>query len=52
MRLFRIINQFVIFFKVGIGGNSVSDHGISFGGVSNGEDKLATATMSNATTTS
>jgi len=32
-------------FKVGIGSNSVSDHGISFGGVSNDEDKVATATL-------
>ena len=34
------------FFKVGIGSNSVNDHGISFGGVSNDEGKLATATLS------
>ena len=33
------------FFKVGIGANSVSDHGISFGGVSNDEKQLATATL-------
>ena len=33
-------------FKVGIGSNSVSDYGISFGGVSNGDEKLATATLS------
>ena len=32
-------------FKVGLGSSSVSDYGISFGGVSNGEDKLATATL-------
>ena len=33
-------------FKVGIGSNSVSDYGVSFGGVSNGDEKLATATLS------
>ena len=33
-------------FKVGIGSNSVSDYGVSFGGVSNDEAKLATATLS------
>ncbi len=33
-------------FKVGVGSNSVNDYGISFGGVSNGEEKLATATLS------
>ena len=33
-------------FKVGVGSNSVSDYGISFGGVSNGDEKLATATLS------
>ena len=32
-------------FKVGLGSNSVSDYGISFGGVSNDEKKLATATL-------
>jgi hypothetical protein len=32
-------------FKVGIGSNSVTDFGISFGGVSNDEAKLATATL-------
>ena len=32
-------------FKVGIGSNSLSDHGISFGGVSNDDKKLATATL-------
>jgi hypothetical protein len=32
-------------FKVGIGSNSVTDFGISFGGVSNDESKLATATL-------
>jgi hypothetical protein len=32
-------------FKVGIGSNSVSDYGISFGGVSNDDKKLATATL-------
>ena len=34
------------FFKVGVGSNSVSDFGISFGGISNDEDKVATATLS------
>ena len=33
-------------FKVGIGSNSVSDYGISFGGVSNDDDKMAAATLS------
>ena len=33
-------------FKVGIGSNSISDYGISFGGVSNGEEKLAAVTLS------
>ena len=33
-------------FKVGVGSNSVNDYGISFGGVSNDEAKLATATLS------
>jgi len=33
------------YFKVGIGSNSLSDHGISFGGISNDEDKVATATL-------
>ena len=33
-------------FKVGIGSNSVSDYGVSFGGVSNSDEKLATATLS------
>jgi len=32
-------------FKVGIGTSSVNDHGISFGGVSNDDKKLATATL-------
>ena len=32
-------------FKVGIGSNTVSDYGISFGGVSNDDEKLATATL-------
>ena len=32
-------------FKVGIGSNSVSDYGVSFGGVSNDDAKLATATL-------
>jgi len=33
------------YFKVGVGSNSLSDHGISFGGVSNDEEKVATATL-------
>ena len=33
-------------FKVGIGSGSVSDYGISFGGVTNDDEKLATATLS------
>lgn len=32
-------------FKVGVGSSSMNDYGISFGGVSNGEDKLAAATL-------
>ena len=32
-------------FKVGVGSGSVTDYGISFGGVSNDEAKLATATL-------
>ena len=32
-------------FKVGLGSNSISDYGVCFGGVSNDEDKLATATL-------
>jgi hypothetical protein len=32
-------------FKVGVGSSSVNDYGVSFGGVSNGEDKLATVTL-------
>ena len=32
-------------FKVGIGVSSLSDYGISFGGISNDEGKLATATL-------
>ena len=32
-------------FKVGVGSNSVTDYGISFGGVSNDEQKLAVATL-------
>jgi len=32
-------------FKVGIGTSSISEHGISFGGLSNDEKKLATATL-------
>jgi len=32
-------------FKVGTGSNSLSDYGISFGGVSNDETKLAVATL-------
>jgi hypothetical protein len=34
-----------VYFKVGVGSNSLSDHGISFGGVSNDEEKVATATL-------
>ena len=33
-------------FKVGIGSNSINDYGISFGGVSNDDKKLATVTLS------
>jgi hypothetical protein len=33
------------FFKVGLGSNSLSDHGISFGGVSNDEEKVAICTL-------
>ena len=33
-------------FAVGVGGNSISDYGISFSGVTNDEKKLATVTMS------
>ena len=33
-------------FKVGLGSSSISDYGICFGGVSNDEAKLATATLS------
>lgn len=32
-------------FKVGIGVSSLSDYGVSFGGISNDESKLATATL-------
>lgn len=32
-------------FKVGVGSSSMNDYGISFGGVSNSEDKLAAATL-------
>ena len=32
-------------FKVGTGSNSLNDYGISFGGASNGDAKLATATL-------
>jgi len=32
-------------FKVGLGSNSITDYGVSFGGVSNSEEKLATATL-------
>ena len=32
-------------FKVGTGSNSVNDYGVSFGGVSNDDAKLATATL-------
>jgi len=36
-----------VYFKVGVGSgySSLTDHGISFGGVSNDEKKLATATL-------
>jgi len=33
------------FFKVGIGSSSVTDYGVCFSGVSNGDAKLATATL-------
>ena len=33
-------------FRVGVGSNGANDHGVSFGGVSNDEAKLATATLS------
>jgi len=33
-------------FRVGLGSNSLSEHGISFGGVTNDEAKMATATFS------
>ena len=33
-------------FRVGVGSNSISDYGIGFGGVSNDDKKLATATLS------
>ena len=32
-------------FAVGVGGNNINEHGVSFGGVSNDEHKLATVTM-------
>ena len=32
-------------FKVGIGSSNISDYGVSFGGVSNDDNKLATATL-------
>ena len=32
-------------FKVGLGSNSISDYGVSFGGATNDEAKLATATL-------
>ena len=32
-------------FKIGLGSSSISDHGVSFGGASNDERKLATATL-------
>ena len=32
-------------FKVGLGSSSISDYGVCFGGVSNDEAKLATATL-------
>jgi len=33
-------------FKVGIGSSKINEHGVCFDGVSNGEAKLATATLS------
>ena len=33
-------------FKVGVGSSSISEYGISFGGVSNDDEKLATTTLS------
>ena len=33
-------------FKVGVGSSSISEYGISFGGVTNDDEKLATATLS------
>jgi len=33
------------YFKVGLGASSVSDYGVSFGGVTNDDEKLATATL-------
>lgn len=33
-------------FKVGLGSDSLSDYGISFGGVSNDDTRMATATLS------
>jgi hypothetical protein len=33
------------YFAVGLGSNSISDHGVSFGGVTNDDGKLATATL-------
>jgi len=33
-------------FRVGLGSNSLSEHGISFGGVTNDDAKMATATFS------
>ena len=32
-------------FRVGIGSNSVTDHGVSFGGISNDDAKFATVTL-------
>jgi len=32
-------------FKVGLGSNSITDYGVSFGGVSNDETKMAIATL-------
>jgi len=34
-----------VVFKVGLGSNSISDYGVSFGGVTNDEAKLATVTL-------
>ncbi|MDR1674353.1 MAG: hypothetical protein LBR54_02750 [Oscillospiraceae bacterium] len=33
------------YFKIGVGTSSISEFGISFGGISNGEEKLSSATL-------